>query len=334
MIWADSWHRLVLATGEVVVLPLMRLLGLTPTAVDVEEIAATVLIALIQLALIAFVFRPLETWRPAERWADRKGTKTDRQYTLLMVLGVLPIPIFLAMTPLRDLVAPDAVPGSGLLHAIPLLDRFPYLRWLAYYIVFDFVYYWMHRAEHAVPWWWALHSLHHSQRQVSCWTNNRDCFLSGLMEAGILASVGLALGVEPSEFAFLTLAGELLQNFSHANVRLGFGRHLSRLLVGPTFHRLHHMVADAQRPGLHQCNFAQAFPLWDIVFGTALYGQAPSATGVADPTVDADNDRSLIGQQWAALRRFWGAVWRPAGWVLGDVSFGAGYVPVPDAARH
>ena len=333
MVWSDTWHLLTVRTGEVVVLPLMRLFGIPPTAVDVGDVAASVLIALIQLGIIALIFRPLESWRPAERWTDRRRTKTDRRYTLLMVLGVLPVPVFLAMTPLRGMALPEAAPDGGLLHAIPLLDRFPYLRWLVYYILFDFVYYWMHRAEHAIPWWWALHSLHHSQRQVSCWTNDRDCFLSGLMEAGILASVGLVLGVAPSEFAFLTLAGELVQNFSHANVRVGFGGLLPRLIVGPTFHRLHHMRADPQRPGFHRCNFAQAFPVWDILFGTALYGEAPRATGVSDPTVDGDNDRGLVGQQWAAIRRFWGAFRRPAGWVPGDVSFGTGYEPVPDAMR-
>ena len=126
------------------------------------------------------------------------------------------------------------------------------------------------------------------------------------------------------------LAGELVQNFSHTNVRTGFGRLFGKVLVGPAFHRLHHMRADPARPGQHRCNFAQAFPLWDILFGTAHYGAAPQATGVTDPVVDADNELGLVGQQRAALRRFWGALLRPAGWKPGDVSFGAGYEPIAD----
>src|SRR4030095_2268151 len=90
----------------------------------------------------------------------------------------------------------------------------------------------------------------------------------------------VVLGVEPAEFALLVLVGELLENFSHANVRVGFGTIVSKLLVSPAFHRLHHMRADASRPGLHQCNFSQTFPIWDILFKTALYGEAPRATGV------------------------------------------------------
>jgi sterol desaturase/sphingolipid hydroxylase (fatty acid hydroxylase superfamily) len=37
------------------------------------------------------------------------------------------------------------------------------------------------------------------------------------------ATVGLAMGVEPSEFTLLGLLSELVQNFSHANVRLRLG---------------------------------------------------------------------------------------------------------------
>jgi sterol desaturase/sphingolipid hydroxylase (fatty acid hydroxylase superfamily) len=139
------------------------------------------------------------------------------------------------------------------------------------------------------------------------------------------------LGVDPAEFALLMLVGELIQNFSHANVRIVFGRWLNRVFVGPAFHRLHHMRSDPARPGLHRCNFAQAFPLWDILFGTALYGEGSRATGVLDPVVDADNELGVIGQQWAALQRFGGAIRRRAGWNPGDVSFGAGYAPIPDS---
>jgi sterol desaturase/sphingolipid hydroxylase (fatty acid hydroxylase superfamily) len=331
----EQWRHLVEWTSDGIASPLLSLLQVPADAISPRELATSLLIAVIQIGIIALIFRPLESWLPAERWTDRRLTRVDRRYTLLMVLGILPLTIFLAMTPLRGLLGGDAGAGGdariGPLHAIPLLDQHPYLLFLVYYLVFDFVYYWMHRAQHAIPWWWALHSLHHSQRQVSCWTNDRDCFVDGLLEASILACVGLVLGADPSEFALLMLVGELIQNFSHANVRIGFGRWLNTVFVGPAFHRLHHMRSDPARPGLHRCNFAQAFPLWDFLFGTALYGERPCATGVLDPVVDADNELGVIGQQWAALQRFGGAIRRRAGWIPGDVSFGAGYAPIPDS---
>jgi sterol desaturase/sphingolipid hydroxylase (fatty acid hydroxylase superfamily) len=144
----------------------------------------------------------------------------------------------------------------------------------------------------------------------------------------VLATVGLVIGVEPDQFALLMFIGELAQNFSHANVRFGFGRRLEKLFVDPRFHRLHHMVVDAHRPQLHNCNYGQVFSVWDVLFGIALYGEPARPTGVGDPIVDADNGRGLVAMQWGAFRRFWGALWSPAGWRPGDVAFGPDYVPV------
>jgi hypothetical protein len=79
---------------------------------------------------------------------------------------------------------------------------------------------------------------------------------------------------------------------------------------------------------LHNCNFGQVFSIWDVLFGTALYGEPVRPTGVGDPTVDADNRHGLIGLHWAAFRRFWGAVRCREGWTLGEVSFGEDYRPV------
>ncbi len=176
-----------------------------------------------------------------------------------------------------------------------------------------------------------MHSMHHSQRQLSCWSNDRGCYLDGALQSFILAGVGIVIGVAPNEFALLTLLSELMQNFSHANVRIGFGRFGERILVDPRFHRLHHMQVDPSRPELHNCNFGQVLSIWDVLFGTALFGEAVRPTGVGDPMVDADNGRGLIVQQWETLKRFWGAFRRPAGWRPGDVGFSPDYRPIPSS---
>ena len=166
---------------------------------------------------------------------------------------------------------------------------------------------------------------------MSCWTNDRGSYLDGMMQSVILASVGLVMGVDIEEFAWLTLVSELVQNFSHTNVRIGFGRFFERIFVDPKFHRLHHMHVDPEQPNLHNCNFGQVLSVWDVLFGTTLYGEPTRSTGVSDPVIDADNERGLIAMQWYTLKRFWGAFRRPAGWRLGDVGFGPGYEPIPSS---
>ena len=65
--------------------------------------------------------------------------------------------------------------------------------------------------------------------------------------------------------------------FPHMNLRLELGP-FSSVFLGPQLHRIHHSA----NPSDYNTNFAGAFPVWDILFGTY---RAPSrgefpATGV------------------------------------------------------
>ncbi len=333
----EWWFGAVHWMTSHVVAPFLALTHLAGVSGNPDDISAALLIAAIQVAVIGFVFRPLETLAPAEAWNDRRHTRIDRTYTLVMLLGLNPLFAYLVLMPLAHLFGAGAFDAGtseagGLTRWIPWFGHHPLVLFLTYYLVYDFVYYWMHRTQHAIPWWWALHSMHHSQRQMSCWTNDRGSYVDGFLQSIVLATVGLVVGVEPDQFSLLMFIGELAQNFSHTNVRLGFGRVFERVFVDPKFHRLHHMVVDPDRPRLHDCNYGQVFSIWDVLFGTALYGEPPRRTGVADPMVDIDNERGLISMQWGAFRRFWGALRTPAGWKPGDVAFGEDYVPMP--TRH
>jgi sterol desaturase/sphingolipid hydroxylase (fatty acid hydroxylase superfamily) len=326
------WANLADWLSTHAVVPVLDWLHLTGLAGDPHDIAASLLIATLQVSIIGLIFRPLESWFPAEAWTDRKLTLVDRNYTLLMLLGIFPLFTYLVLTPFSHLFGgSDSSTGSplALTHWVPWFNQHPYVLFAVYYVVYDFVYYWMHRTQHAIPWWWALHSMHHSTRQMSCWTNDRGSLVDGFIQSMILATVGLAIGVDPDEFAWLMLIGELVQNFSHVNARIGFGRIFDRVFVAPKFHRLHHMLVDPDRPSLHNCNYGQVFSIWDVLFGTALYGEAPRPTGVGDPMVDADNQYGLVGLHWAALKRFWFTVRCLDGWKPGEVAFGEDYRPIP-----
>lgn len=326
------WSAVVNGLALHVVEPVLAALHLSRLVADPpREIAQYFLLTAVQVAIIAGVFRPLENLWPAERWIDRRATAVDRAYTLLKLFGVLPLFTYLALSPLARLIGGtgDGVGGvfsvQGLL---PWLGQHPVLLFLVYYALYDLAYYAIHCLQHTIPWWWALHSLHHSQRQLGCWSNDRDHYLDDLLEALAVAAVALLIGVPPTDYVLLVLGGNLLQNLDHANVRLRFGPVLDKLLVDPHYHRLHHMRVDPDRPGLHYCNFAFIFPVWDILFGTALFGEPLRPTGVGDPMVDADNRYGLVGQQLYVLRRFWGAFHRRAGWQPGDVAFDERYAPV------
>ncbi|SDR63293.1 Sterol desaturase/sphingolipid hydroxylase, fatty acid hydroxylase superfamily [Rhizobiales bacterium GAS113] len=314
---AELWSKTedVFASG--LLAPVFAWLGIAKYMGDPAEIAQFFMVNAIQIGIIGFLFRPLESILPQEPWPDRKATRIDLFYTLLKEFGLVPLFTFVLLLPVSNWLGEKLGLTGGdttlIEDLVPWLKDYPLILFALYFAIFDLTQYVIHRLQHALPWWWALHSLHHSQRQVNCWTDDRNHMLDDVLEAVIVGSVGLALGVPAGQFAILILMGRLVENFSHANVRIRFGPFADKLVVDPLFHRLHHMRADPRDPINYNCNFALVLPVWDIMFRTALYGEEPRPCGVDDPDIDADNQRSWLGQQIAGFQRFFRALrssWR------------------------
>ncbi len=310
--FSNPWHLAITVLAVHGIAPLLSALHLTGMTDSPVAIATALMISAAEVACIVLVFRPMEGWIPREHWTNRRYARIDRFYTLLKYFGVMPIFTYLMLQPFVYWIGTltDGSHGNGpdalvtLAQLAPVLRDHDIVQFLIYFAIFDLVYYLIHRLQHAVPWWWALHSLHHSQRQLNCWSNDRDHYLDDLFEILIITGVAFLIGVQPVDYALLIVLGDLVQIFSHANVRVRFGPVLDKLLVDPAYHRLHHMRIDPERPHLHNCNFALVFPIWDILFGTALYGEKAHPCGVDDPAIDADNEKGFFGQQWAGLQRF------------------------------
>lgn len=314
----NPWDLAVTALSTHVIEPALAWLHVSGMTDPPRDIATALLISAAEVVCIVLLFRPLESLIPVEHWPDRRYARIDRFYTLLKYFGVLPIFTYLMLQPavveIGRLFGSSDGSDGGPASLITLQEVVPWLRghdviqFLVYFAIFDLVFYLVHRLQHAVPWWWALHSLHHSQRQLNCWSNDRDHYLDDLFEVLIITGVSYLIGVQPVDYALLIVLGDLVQIFSHANVRVRFGKVLDKILVDPAYHRHHHMLIDPERPHLHDCNFALVFPLWDILFGTALYNEEPHPCGVDAATIDADNEKGFLGQQWAGLQRFWRAL--------------------------
>jgi sterol desaturase/sphingolipid hydroxylase (fatty acid hydroxylase superfamily) len=309
---AELWSKTQDAFASSLLAPFFASLSIAKYMGDPGEIAEFFMVNAVQIVIIGLVFRPLESVLPQEHWPDRKLTRIDLLYTMLKEFGLVPLFTFMLLLPASNWVGEKlGISGSDsplFEDMVPWLKEHPALLFALYFAIFDLTQYAIHRMQHAVPWWWALHSLHHSQRQVNCWTDDRNHMLDDVLEAVILGSVGLIIGVPAGQYAVLILMGRLVENFSHANVRVRFGPVLDKLLVGPLFHRLHHMRADPSDKINYNCNFALVMPIWDILFRTSLYGEEPRPCGVDDPDIDADNERSWLGQQVAGFQRFFRAL--------------------------
>jgi sterol desaturase/sphingolipid hydroxylase (fatty acid hydroxylase superfamily) len=128
----------------------------------------------------------------------------------------------------------------------------------------DGIYYVYHRLQHSVPLLWHIHALHHTDPAMNVTTAKRTHFLERPIQFLLLVLPVLwLLGYNEGGSAILAVTGPFLLYFAHVDVKVSLGP-LTPLVVGPQYHRLHHAL-DAHEQGT---NFAQAFPLFDMIGGT------------------------------------------------------------------
>lgn len=146
---------------------------------------------------------------------------------------------------------------------------------LAYTLLQDFGEFTFHRAQHAIPWLWRMHSLHHSDPNMNVTTTVRHFWGDQLMKAvTIWPAAVLILKPTPAIVAAYSVIS-LFHFFCHSNLRVGFGR-WSWLLNSPAYHRRHH----SREPAHYDCNFAALFPVFDLVTGSYRRPDGYPATGL------------------------------------------------------
>ena len=305
---------------EAVVQPLLFALGQGALLEDAYNATGWLLVGLLQLAVMLALIGPLQRLRPAEPVRDRAAIRPDIAYTLLHRLGLFRVGLFFLVDPLWQALwgalAVHGFSGWHLDEAIapwwPGVTDTALAAFLVYLLLLDFVDYLMHRAQHRFDAWWALHALHHSQRQMTMWSDNRNHLLDSVITDVIFVVVAILIGVGPSQFVALVAVTQLLESLQHANLRWSWGRVGSRLLVSPSFHRRHHAVALGHEPGStvrdpYGENFGVLFPWWDMLFGSADWRPGLEPTGINDQLAGRDYGRGFWRQQWLGLKRLAGA---------------------------
>lgn len=306
---------------ETAVQPALFALGMGNLLEDAFGATGWLLVGVIQLLLMVAFIGPLQRWRPVERGPARAAVRVDVLYTLLHRLGLFRVAMFFSVEPLLDalfgLVRVNGVDGWQLDAVMapwwPGVTDTAWASFVLYLVLFDFVDYWIHRGQHHFDRWWALHAVHHSQRHMTMWSDNRNHLLDDILRDLIIAFTARAIGVPPGQFVAVVAVTQLIENLSHANTRVGFGWVGERLLVGPRFHRLHHAIGlghEGAQPGtLGGCNFAVLFPVWDVLFGTARFDGRFEPTGIRDQLPEhggRDYGAGFWAQQWLGLKRLLG----------------------------
>ena len=133
-------------------------------------------------------------------------------------------------------------------------------------LLLDLLIYWWHRANHEVPFLWRFHEVHHLDRFLDTTSALRFHFGEVLLSALARAGVILLLGFPFTSIVVFEVLVLFAAVFHHSNLRLpvGFERALSRVIITPSIHWVHHHAVRADTDS----NYGTIFSFWDPLFGT------------------------------------------------------------------
>jgi sterol desaturase/sphingolipid hydroxylase (fatty acid hydroxylase superfamily) len=153
----------------------------------------------------------------------------------------------------------------------PIADR--WLSFAAAFLLLDFLQYTVHRCQHAVPFLWRLHALHHSDPDVDVTTSVRHHPIEYVMASGFYWMAVLALDIPVVVVTTHGLAVFAAAVVTHGNIKVPewLERLLQPVVITLDLHLVHHSIAHEEA----NANFGAIFSIWDRLFGT--YARLPGA---------------------------------------------------------
>ena len=154
----------------------------------------------------------------------------------------------------------------------PILKAFEWsdiTKFIIVLLVMEFVYYWLHRAYHKIPFLWRIHAVHHTDTEVDVTTSHRHHPFEVIVSALVITPVVFLLGAPAITIALYNLVNAVFTLTTHSNIKLPekLDSVLRKLVVTPDFHRLHH-ASDKQYT---DSNYSGIVPWFDYLFKTATH---------------------------------------------------------------
>ncbi len=149
-----------------------------------------------------------------------------------------------------------------IIDASALKSTAPWLYWTLCVMAWEFMFYWLHRMEHSVRFFWAVHATHHSSEYFNLSVGFRSSVLEPLYRFVFYLPLAL-VGFQPLD-AFLVFSATQIYGL------LVHTQYINRipvwewLFVTPAHHRVHHAcnIRYLDR------NMGMFLIIWDRIFGT------------------------------------------------------------------
>jgi sterol desaturase/sphingolipid hydroxylase (fatty acid hydroxylase superfamily) len=240
--------------------------------------------AIVGVAVVAIVWR--ETRRPLRGRVEPRLRHTIRNAAVGTVAAAA---IHLVETPI---VLPFAMlvegRGVGILQRVPLPDV---LKVVVACLLMDYTLYIWHVLTHKHPWLWRFHIVHHADLDLDASTAIRFHFGELLISIPWRLAQITVIGTSPQALVIWQTATLVSILFHHSNARLpeALERGLSRLIVTPRMHGIHHSIAAEEV----NSNWSSGLAVWDRLHGTFRLDVPQEAITIGVPEFGSARDVAL-----------------------------------------
>ena len=171
--------------------------------------------------------------------------------------------------------------------------------WITLLLLEDFLYYWLHRFDHEIRFFWAVHVTHHSSEHMNFTIGFRSSVFQPLYRFVYFIPLAL-LGFKPLDIVFMYSATQIWGIFVHTELIRKMGW-LEHILVTPSHHRVHH----ASNPRYLDKNMGMFLIIWDKLFGTFQpelpeTAYQPIKYGLTKP-LEKYTPGTLVFHEWKAI---------------------------------
>jgi len=196
--------------------------------------------------------------------------------------------------------------GVSLFGLSNILPGSPAVKFVVGFLLMDMTFYWWHRVNHRVPFFWRFHNMHHCDPDLDVTTSFRFHACEILFSSGFRAlQVGL-IAVQPVTYTVYELVFTCATMLHHSNINLPLTveRALNKIIVTPRMHGIHHSVVRNEADS----NYSVIFRWWDYIFGSLKLNipQNDITIGVAGYLEPFDNTVvKLLTMPFGKQRDYW-----------------------------
>lgn len=173
--------------------------------------------------------------------------------------------------------------------------------WVALVVAEDFLYYWLHRFDHEIRFFWASHVTHHSSQQMNFTVGFRSSVFQPLYRFIYFLPLPF-LGFKPLDIVFIYSATQIWGIFVHTELIKKMGW-LEYILITPSHHRVHH----GSNAKYLDKNMGMFLIVWDKLFGTFQKEldekeYEPLRYGLTK-NIEQPNAVNLVFHEWNAIKK-------------------------------